>query len=156
MKAGMLMTLLVLTAGTAACSRDAVETARTETAITSVREVGDDATATSVPVERIEDDRLTATVATGAGPASGTFASASDHDGAAIFRARCSGCHGADGKRETGGVTLASDQTRNKSVAELTRLTREGSGSISATAHRRANLTDVEVEAVVAHIRTLQ
>ncbi|HEX7705262.1 MAG TPA: c-type cytochrome [Thermoanaerobaculia bacterium] len=156
MKAGMLMTLLALTAVTAACSRDRAETATTETAITSVSEVADQATATNVPAERIEDERLTATVAIGESPSSVTIPAMTGGDGEAIFSARCSGCHGADGKRATSGVTLASDETRNKSIAELTKLTREGSGSISATAHRRANLSEAEVHAVVAHIRTLQ
>ncbi|HSP35109.1 MAG TPA: c-type cytochrome [Thermoanaerobaculia bacterium] len=77
-------------------------------------------------------------------------------DGQAIFRSKCTGCHGADGRKPANGHVLASAQVRAKSDAELTRTLHEGAGKISAMAHKRASLTDAQVKAVVAYVKAMQ
>jgi mono/diheme cytochrome c family protein len=142
-----LIVLLVLTVVLLGCSRDRIEEAATAGDIATVptsTEIGGPAeTGTAFPAD---------TAAPGAGSPGQTGALVSAQ---AIYAEKCSSCHGPDGRRETGGVTLVSSQTQGRSDAELARIIREGSGRVSATAHARLGLDEAQVHAVVAHIRTL-
>jgi cytochrome c6 len=80
-------------------------------------------------------------------------------DGAAVYKAKCAMCHGADG----GGMTpmgksmklrdLRSSEVQKLSDAELTKVTADGKGKMPAY---KGKLTDAEISAVVAHMRTLK
>ncbi|HVS31513.1 MAG TPA: cytochrome c [Thermoanaerobaculia bacterium] len=76
--------------------------------------------------------------------------------GQPVYKAKCAACHGPDGKKPQGGVTLASDAVQNKSDAELARLIREGKGKVSAAAHKRAALNGEQIRDVVAYIKALK
>jgi cytochrome c6 len=80
-------------------------------------------------------------------------------DGAAVYKAKCAMCHGADGS----GMTpmgksmklrdLRSSEVQKQSDAELTRVTADGKGKMPAY---KGKLTDAEITAVVAHMRSLK
>lgn len=80
-------------------------------------------------------------------------------DGAAIYKAKCAMCHGADGS----GMTpmgksmklrdLRSPEVQKQTDAELTKWTAEGKGKMPAY---KGKLTDAEISALVAHMRTLK
>jgi len=80
-------------------------------------------------------------------------------DGAAIYKAKCESCHGADG----GGMTpmgkamklrdLSSAAVQKQSDAELTKVTADGKGKMPAY---KTKMTDAEIAAVVAHIRSMK
>jgi len=75
-------------------------------------------------------------------------------DGAAIYKARCAACHGADaaGKPAAKIPSLVSDEVRNASDADLTR-------SIAETAKHPAGVKGLgadDVKAVLTYIRSLQ
>jgi len=80
-------------------------------------------------------------------------------DGAAVYKAKCAMCHGADGS----GMTpmgksmklrdLRSPEVQKQSDAELTKVTADGKGKMPAY---KGKLTDAEISAVVAHMRTLK
>jgi len=80
-------------------------------------------------------------------------------DGAAVYKAKCAMCHGADG----GGMTpmgksmklrdLRSAEVQKQSDAELTKVTADGKGKMPAY---KGKLTDAEISAVVAHMRALK
>jgi len=80
-------------------------------------------------------------------------------DGAAVYKAKCAMCHGADG----GGMTpmgksmklrdLRSPEVQKQTDAELTKVTADGKGKMPAY---KGKLTDAEIAAVVAHMRTLK
>ena len=80
-------------------------------------------------------------------------------DGGALYKAKCASCHGADG----GGMTamgkamklrdLRSPEVKKLTDAELTKETAEGKGKMPAY---KGKLTDAEISALVAHIRTLK
>jgi cytochrome c6 len=79
-------------------------------------------------------------------------------DGAAVYKAKCAMCHGADGA----GLTpmgksmklrdLRSAEVQKQTDAELTKVTADGKGKMPAY---KGKLTDAEISAVVAHMRTL-
>lgn len=73
-------------------------------------------------------------------------------DGQTVYRAKCASCHGLAGRTTIGGVTLASAETQAKSIDEIARLIREGSGRTSAAAHRALRLNDEQVQAVAAYV----
>lgn len=77
-------------------------------------------------------------------------------EGQTVFRSKCTGCHGADGKKPANGKVLASAEVQSKSDAELERILHEGAGKVSAMAHKRAALSDDQIRAVIAYIRTLK
>jgi mono/diheme cytochrome c family protein len=95
-----------------------------------------------------------------AAPAAQPTASVSD--GAAVFRARCASCHGADGRGETatgkklgvGSLTAASVQ--NASDARLTEVIRNGTDEASRKAHQSRKLTSEQLRDVIAFIRSLE
>lgn len=80
-------------------------------------------------------------------------------DGAALYKAKCAMCHGADGS----GMTpmgksmklrdLRSPEVQKQSDAALTKVTADGKGKMPAY---KGKLTDAEISALVAHMRTLK
>jgi mono/diheme cytochrome c family protein len=87
---------------------------------------------------------------------SSAFAAA---DGAAVFKAKCAMCHGADGSASTGmGKTmglkpLSSPEVQKMSDADLTALVTNGKGKMPAY---KGKLTDDEIGAVVKYVKTLK
>jgi cytochrome c6 len=90
--------------------------------------------------------------------ATGTMSLAQD-SGADIFKSKCQMCHGADGSgntpagKSTKVVPFNSPEIIAKSDADLIAITAKGKGKMPAYAGK---LTDDQIKAVVAHIRTLQ
>jgi cytochrome c6 len=88
--------------------------------------------------------------------ASTAFAAA---DGAAIFKAKCAMCHGADGSASTGmgksmGLKpLGSPEVQKMSDADMTALVTDGKGKMPAA---KGKLTDDEISAVVKYVKTLK
>jgi mono/diheme cytochrome c family protein len=86
---------------------------------------------------------------------------ASSADGAAVFAANCTGCHGKSGNGDTAIgkknniPDFHSADVQSLSDAELARIIREGRGPLSKVAHPGKHLTSDQVNAVVAYIRTL-
>jgi cytochrome c6 len=80
-------------------------------------------------------------------------------DGAALYKAKCASCHGADGSGQTAmGKAmklrdLRSAEVQKLSDAELTKVTADGKGKMPAY---KGKLTDDEIKALVAHMRTLK
>jgi len=78
-------------------------------------------------------------------------------DGAALYKAKCAMCHGADGSGATPmGKSmklrdLRSPEVQEQSDAELIKLTTDGKGKMPAY---KGKLTDAEISAIVTHIRT--
>ena len=75
-------------------------------------------------------------------------------DGAAIFKAKCAMCHGADaaGKPAMKAPSLISDEAKKKSDADLTKAVTETAKHTPAVKALAAD----DVKAVVAYIRSLQ
>lgn len=88
--------------------------------------------------------------------ASSAFAGA---DGAAVFKAKCAMCHGADGSASTGmgksmGLKpLSSPEVQQMSDADLTALVTNGKGKMPAY---KGKLSDDEISAVVKYVKTLK
>ncbi|HEV7487526.1 MAG TPA: cytochrome c [Thermoanaerobaculia bacterium] len=80
-------------------------------------------------------------------------------DGAALYKAKCAMCHGADGSGATPmGKSmklrdLRSPEVQKQTDAELIKVTTDGKGKMPAY---KGKLTDAEISAIVAHIRTLK
>ena len=80
-------------------------------------------------------------------------------DGAAVYKAKCAMCHAADGSGNTTmGKSmklrdLRSPEVQKQSDAELTKVTADGKGKMPAY---KGKLTDAEISAVVAHMRSLK
>ncbi len=77
-------------------------------------------------------------------------------DGAVTFKAKCAMCHGADGSKENpamGIKALSGAEVQKQSDAQLVEATSKGKGKMPAYAGK---LSDDEIKAVVAHIRTLK
>jgi cytochrome c6 len=80
-------------------------------------------------------------------------------DGASLFKAKCAMCHGADGSGATPmGKSmklrdLRSPEVQKQSDAEMTKITADGKGKMPAY---KGKLTDAEISAIIAHIRTLK
>ncbi len=75
-------------------------------------------------------------------------------DGAALYKAKCAACHGADaaGKPAMKAPSLIGDEAKKKSDADLTK-------AVAETAKHPApvkGLAADDVKAIVAYIRTLQ
>jgi len=80
-------------------------------------------------------------------------------DGAAIFKAKCAACHGADaaGKPAAKIPSLVSDDAKKLSDADLTDFIANGGPSKKAThAFASKGLTPDQVKAVVSAVRDLQ
>ena len=82
-------------------------------------------------------------------------------DGAAVFKAKCAACHGADGKGDTtmgkkqGLRDLGSAEVQKQTDAELEKMIAEGKGK-PAHAYSKKGVTAEQIKALVAHIRTLK
>ena len=80
-------------------------------------------------------------------------------DGGALYKAKCASCHGPDG----GGMTpmgkamklrdLRSPEVKKLTDVELMKVTAEGKGKMPAY---KGKLSDAEISAVVAYMRTLK
>jgi cytochrome c6 len=80
-------------------------------------------------------------------------------DGGALYKAKCASCHGPDG----GGMTpmgksmklrdLRSPDVQKQTDAELYKLTADGKGKMPAY---KAKLTEADITALVAYMRTLK
>ena len=78
-------------------------------------------------------------------------------DGAAIYKAKCASCHGADGKGQTpmgkkmGLRDLGSPEVQKQTDKQLYDWTAIGKGKMPGY---KDKLTDEEIKALVAHMRT--
>jgi mono/diheme cytochrome c family protein len=79
-------------------------------------------------------------------------------DGAAIYKAKCAMCHGPDGAGQTTmGKSmklrdLRSPEVQKQTDAELHKMTADGKAKMPAF---RAKLTEEEIKALVAQMRTM-
>lgn len=86
---------------------------------------------------------------------------ANAEDGAALFKAKCAACHGQDGSgnttigRKSGLRDLGSADVQTQTDAELTAIIAEGKGK-PAHAYKKKGVTDAQIQALVAHIRSLK
>jgi len=86
-------------------------------------------------------------------------ASAADPDGAALFKAKCATCHGADGAGQTSiGKSMKLRDLRSADVQkqtdiELTKIISGGKGKMPGFGQK---MSTADVMAVIAHVRTLQ
>ncbi len=77
-------------------------------------------------------------------------------DGAATYKAKCAMCHGPDGSKENpamGIKALSGADVQKQSDAQLIETTTKGKGKMPAYSGK---LSDEEIKAVVAFIRTLK
>jgi len=80
-------------------------------------------------------------------------------DGAAIYKAKCTTCHGADGSGQTpAGKSLKlrdlkSDEVQKQTDIELTKIISGGKGKMPPYGKQ---LSTPEIEALIAHVRTLK
>jgi mono/diheme cytochrome c family protein len=80
-------------------------------------------------------------------------------DGAALYKAKCASCHGVNGSGDTAmGKAmklrdLRSPEVQKQTDADLTKVTADGKGKMPAY---KGKLTDAEITALVAHMRTLK
>lgn len=87
------------------------------------------------------------------------IADASEADGAALYKAKCASCHGADGKGETAAGKamkvrdLGSAEVQAQSDGQLTEIV--GKGKAKMPGYEKSIGAD-GVQAVVAYIRTLK
>ena len=77
--------------------------------------------------------------------------------GAGVFKAKCVTCHGQDGSGTAVGKSLQvadlrSPEVQGKSDAELSQAISDGKGNMPGF---KGNITDDEIHAVLAYVRTL-
>lgn len=88
-----------------------------------------------------------------------TSAPARAQSDAALFKAKCAACHGADGKGDTSmGKALkvrdlSSDDVQKQTDEQLTDITANGKAKMPAY---KGKLTDDQIKQLVAYIRTLK
>jgi mono/diheme cytochrome c family protein len=85
-------------------------------------------------------------------------APAAAEDAAALWKAKCAGCHGADGQpsamgQKMGARDLGSPEVQKLTDAELTTLTAKGKNKMPAY---EAKLTADQIKALVAHMRSFK
>ena len=86
-------------------------------------------------------------------------AMAAGPDGAALFKGKCVACHGADGSGQTAmGKSmklrdLKSDEVQKQTDLELMKIISGGKGKMPAYGKQ---LTEPDITALIAHIRTLK
>lgn len=88
-----------------------------------------------------------------------TAAAFAAEDGAALFKAKCAGCHGADGagKPAIKGSNLLTAEAKKATDAQLTEaILTGGAAKKAAHAFGAKGLTADQAKALVAHVRTLQ
>lgn len=77
-------------------------------------------------------------------------------DGAAVYKAKCAGCHGADGSKANAAMNLRdlrSPEVQKQSDADLTAVTTKGKGKMPGYAGK---LSEEEIKAITDFIRTLK
>ena len=80
-------------------------------------------------------------------------------DGAAIYKAKCTMCHGADGAGQTPTgkamklKDLRADEVQKQTDLELTKVIAGGKGKMPAYGKQ---LSTEDIQAVIAHVRTLK
>jgi cytochrome c6 len=75
-------------------------------------------------------------------------------DGAAIYKAKCAMCHGADGSKSNPSMkALNSADVQKQTDAQLTEITSKGKGKMPGYSGK---LSDDEIKAVVSFLRTLK
>ncbi len=77
-------------------------------------------------------------------------------DGAATFKAKCAGCHGADGSKAMpamGVKPLNTPATTGKTVDQLTTIISKGQGKMPAFAGK---LSDDEIKAAATFVKSLK
>jgi mono/diheme cytochrome c family protein len=80
-------------------------------------------------------------------------------DGAALYKAKCAMCHGADatGKPAVKAPSLVSDEAKKKSDADFTdQIANGGKEKKAAHAFSKKGVTDDQIKALVGYIRELQ
>ena len=80
-------------------------------------------------------------------------------DGAAVYKAKCAGCHGADGAGKPAAKipSLVSDDAKKLSDADITDMVANGGASKKAShAFASKGLSADDVKAVVGAVRDLQ
>lgn len=88
-----------------------------------------------------------------------TAAGAYATDGAALYKAKCASCHGADGSGQTPmGKSmklrdLGSPEVQKQTDKQLYDWTADGKGKMPAY---KSKLSDEEIKALVAHMRTFK
>ncbi len=88
-------------------------------------------------------------------------AAATAEDGAALFKAKCAACHGQDGSgnttigKKSGLRDLGSAAVQKQTDAELSAIIADGKGK-PAHAFKKKGMTDDQIKALVAHIRSLK
>lgn len=80
-------------------------------------------------------------------------------DGAAIYKAKCASCHGADGKGQTAmGKSmklrdLGSADVQKMTDADMNKIVADGKGKMPGY---KGKLDQATIDAVIAHIRTFK
>ncbi len=80
-------------------------------------------------------------------------------DGAALYKAKCTMCHGADGAGQTPTgkamklKDLRADEVQKQTDLELTKVIAGGKGKMPAYGKQ---LSTADIQAVIAHVRTLK
>lgn len=86
-------------------------------------------------------------------------AMAAGPDGAALYKSKCVACHGADGSGQTPvGKSmklkdLRSDEVQKQTDLELTKVISGGKGKMPAYGKQ---LSTADIQAIIAHLRTLK
>ena len=154
----LLFAALILVA-IVACNRDRIETPEGATNDTVLQNPPNDATMTDTAATTMATtDVATDTAMTTATPNTDTALPADAAPaptqqiaaGRDLYNARCAQCHGADGKKAAGPVSLATAATQSKPDAELIRFVRENG------AHRNLATDDAQAAAAVAYIKALK
>lgn len=73
-----------------------------------------------------------------------------------LYKAKCAGCHGADGKKEMAGMgikPLTSPDIQKKSDADLIAAVTNGKGKMQPF---KGKLTDDQIKELVKYVRTLK
>ena len=141
------------------CNRDSVETPEGASNDTVMANPASDGTMTATstlttPVSSTmgTDTATTATPNTNTAPPLDAAPAPTSQIAAGrdVYNAKCAGCHGADGKKLAGPVTLASAQTQSKPDADLIRTIR-GTGP-----HAGLTADEAQAAAVVAYLKALK
>lgn len=79
-------------------------------------------------------------------------------DGAALYKAKCQVCHGADGKPSAAGEKMGAKdfhapEVAKMSDADLIKITKEGKGKMPSYAGK---LTDDQITELIKHVRSLK
>lgn len=153
------LTAALILVALVACNRDRVETPEGATNDTVLANPPNDATMTDTAATATAATGTTATMPTTtatpntntAPPADAAPAPAEQiAAGRDVYNAKCAGCHGADGKKVAGPVTLASAATQSKPDAELIRTIRDVGPHAGLTAD------EAQAAAVVAYLKALK